>query len=108
MPYHESVRTLKGVGEKRAKLYEKLGIRTLLDLAEYYPRGYEDWSNPMLISGAEPGVPCCIRGWAVNTPTEYRVRKGMTLYRFRVTDGYQSLQVTLFNNPYAAAKVHKR
>ena len=107
MPYHESVRTLKGVGEKRAKLYEKLGIRTLLDLAEYYPRAYEDWSNPMLISGAEPGIPCCIRGWAVNTPTEYRVRKGMTLYRFRVTDGYQTLQVTLFNNAYAAAKVHK-
>ncbi len=107
MPYNASVRTLKGVGEKRAALYEKLGIRTLLDLAEHYPRAYEDWSNPMLISAAEPGVPCCIRGWAVNTPTEYRVRRGMTLYRFRVTDGYQTLQVTLFNNPYAAAKVHR-
>ncbi len=107
MPYNASVRTLKGVGEKRAALYEKLGIRTLLDLAEHFPRSYEDWSNPTLISGAQPGVPCCVRGWAVNTPTEYRVRKGMTLYRFRVTDGYQAMQVTLFNNPYAAAKVHK-
>ena len=107
MPYNASVRTLKGVGEKRAALYEKLGIRTLLDLAEHYPRSYEDWSDPVLISGAQPGVPCCVRGWAVNTPTAYRARKGMTLYRFRVTDGYQSLQVTLFNNPYAAAKVHR-
>lgn len=107
LPYNASVRTLKGVGEKRATLYEKLGIHTLLDLVGHYPRAYEDWSNPALISSAEPGVPCCIRGWAVNTPTAYRVRKGMTLYRFRVTDGYQSLQVTLFNNPYAAAKVHK-
>ena len=48
MPLNESVRSLKGVGEKRAALYEKLGIRTLWDLLEHYPRGYEDWSNPTL------------------------------------------------------------
>ena len=107
MPLFASIRTLKGVGEKRATLYEKLGIRTLWDLLCHYPRGYEDWSAPRLISDAETGVPCCIRGWVVNAPTEYRVRKGMTLYRFRVTDGYSSLQVTLFNNPYTAAKIRR-
>ncbi len=107
MPLNASIRTLKGVGEKRAALYEKLGIHTLWDLLGHYPRGYEDWSAPRLISDAEAGVPCCIRGWVANTPSEYRVRKGMTLYRFRVTDGYQSLQVTLFNNPYAAAKIRR-
>ena len=107
MPLFASIRTLKGVGEKRAALYQKMGIRTLWDLLCHYPRGYEDWSAPRLISDAEAGVPCCIRGWVVNTPSEYRVRKGMTLYRFRVTDGYQSMQVTLFNNPYAAAKIHR-
>jgi len=107
MPLHASVRTLKGVGEKRAALYEKIGIHTLMDLLGHYPRTYEDWSNPILIHHAIPGEPCCIRGWVVNTPTEHRVRKGMTLYKFRVTDGYGTLQVTLFNNPYAAAKVRR-
>jgi len=102
-----SIRELKGVGEKRAALYEKIGIRTLWDLLSHYPRTYEDWSRPVLIRDAVPGEPCCIRGWAVNSPTEHRVRKGMTLYKFRVTDGYSSLQVTLFNNPYAAAKVRR-
>ena len=107
MPLNESVRSLKGVGEKRAALYEKLGVRTVGDLLGHYPRGYEDWSNPSLISEAQPGVPCCIRGWVATSPTEHRVRKGMTLYKFRVTDGYANMQVTLFNNPYAAAKVHR-
>ena len=107
MPLTDSVRSLKGVGEKRAALYEKLGIRTLLDLVQHYPRGYEDWSNPTLISYARAGVPCCIRAWVATSPTEHRVRKGVTLYRFRVTDGYTQMQVTLFNNPYAAAKVHR-
>ena len=97
-----SIRTLKGVGEKRAALYEKIGIRTLEDLVGHYPRTYEDWSCPVMIRDAIPGEACCIRGWAANTPTEHRVRKGMTLYKFRVTDGERSLQVTLFNNPYAA------
>ena len=107
MPLRASIRTLKGVGDKRAALYEKIGIRTLWDLLQHYPRTYEDWSCPTLIHQATAGEPCCIRGWVVNTPTEHRVRKGMTLYKFRVTDGYNSLQVTLFNNPYAAAKVHR-
>ncbi len=107
MPLNESIRTLKGVGEKRAALYEKLGIRTLGDLLDHYPRGYEDWSNPSLISEAQAGVPCCVRGWVVTSPTEHRVRKGMTLYKFRVSDGYATMQVTLFNNPYAAAKVRR-
>ena len=107
MPLYASIRALKGVGEKRAALYEKLGIATVMDLLEHYPRAYEDWSRPHLISEATPGEPCCIRGWVANSPTEHRVRRGMTLHKFRVTDGYQSLQVTLFNNPYAAAKVHR-
>ena len=107
MPFNASIRELKGVGEKRAALYEKMGIRTLWDLLGHYPRAYEDWSHPVLIRDALPGEPCCIRGWAANTPTEHRVRKGMTLYKFRVTDGYGSVQVTLFNNPYAAAKVRR-
>ena len=107
MPLNASIRELKGVGEKRAALYEKMGIRTLWDLLGHYPRAYEDWSHPVLIRDAVPGEPCCIRGWAANTPTEHRVRKGMTLYKFRVTDGYGSVQVTLFNNPYAAAKVRR-
>ena len=107
VPLNASIRELKGIGEKRAALYEKIGIRTVGDLLGHYPRTYEDWSAPVLIRDAVPGEPCCIRGWAANTPTEHRVRKGMTLYKFRVTDGERSLQVTLFNNPYAAAKVRR-
>ncbi|MBQ8684110.1 MAG: ATP-dependent DNA helicase RecG [Clostridia bacterium] len=107
MPGKASVRTLKGVGEKRAALYEKLGICTVLDLLQHYPRTYEDWSKAVPVSLATPGEPLCVRGWVVNAPTEYRVRKGMTLYRFRVTDGQATLQVTLFNNPYAAAKIRR-
>jgi len=107
MPENTPIRQLKGVGEKRAALYEKLDIRTAGQLLRHYPRAYEDWSAPVTAAIAPAGQPCCVRGWVVNSPTEYRVRKGMTLYRFRVSDGRDTIQVTLFNNRFAAARVRR-
>ncbi len=107
MSLQDSVRTLKGVGDKRATQYAKLGIHTLYDLLQHYPRDYEDWSQPITLSQAPRGVPCCVHGWAENTPTEHRVGKEMTLYKFRVTDGISRMQVTLFNNRFAAEKVRR-
>ena len=39
----ESIRTLKGIGEKTEKLFQKLGIETVGDLLRYYPRDYEEY-----------------------------------------------------------------
>ena len=36
------VRYIKGVGEQRAKALARLGVRTLGDLLNYFPRAYED------------------------------------------------------------------
>ncbi len=39
-PLLQSVKYLKGVGDNRARLLAKLGIKTVLDLLEYFPRAY--------------------------------------------------------------------
>lgn len=39
------VGTIKGVGEKTEKLFEKIGVYTVDDLIHYYPRGYEILEN---------------------------------------------------------------
>ena len=39
------IRYIKGVGEARAKAFEKLGVFTLGDLIAYYPRRWEDRSQ---------------------------------------------------------------
>ena len=56
-----SVRQLKGVGDKRARAYEKLGIHSVEDLLRHYPRTYEDWSKTVALSQAMPHEPCCVR-----------------------------------------------
>lgn len=107
MTEKDSVQQIKGIGEKRAGCYKKLGIETVGDLLRLYPRAYEDWSVTTTAAKALPSTPCCIKGWVTAAPTEYRVRRGMTLYRFRVSDGESTIQVTLFNNRYAATRVHR-
>ncbi|HBE85130.1 MAG TPA: hypothetical protein DDW53_06225, partial [Lachnoclostridium sp.] len=34
----ESIDSLKGIGEKTGKLFQKVGVITVGDLLEYYPR----------------------------------------------------------------------
>ncbi len=99
------LRYLKGVGERRAAQFERLGVDTVGALVRNIPRAYEDWSKLTAILDAPFGEPCCIKAKAMEAPAEHRVRKGMTLYKFRASDGAAVMRVTLFNNKYAAAKV---
>ena len=99
------LRYLKGVGERRAAQFGRLGVATVGDLVRSIPRAYEDWSKLTLISDAPFGDPCCVKATALESPAEHRVRKGMVLYKFRASDGTSVMRVTLFNNKYAAAKI---
>ncbi len=105
LTWNTSVQYLKGVGEKRAELLAKLGITTVGELLTHYPRQYEDWSAVLSIAEAPRGQSCCVRGTALAPPVERRIRKGLTLYTFSVSDATSLMRVTLFNNPYAAQKI---
>ncbi|MBR5134882.1 MAG: ATP-dependent DNA helicase RecG, partial [Clostridia bacterium] len=104
--HQKSIQYLKGVGEKKAALFARLGVKTVGDLLALYPRQYEDWSQIFPIAAAPLGERCCVRATALAKPVEHRIRKGMTLYKFTVSDGVSGMHVTLFNNKYAAATIH--
>ncbi len=101
------IQFIKGVGERRAAQFARLGVTTAGTLLRHYPRQYEDWTAIIPIASAPAGEPCCIRATAMTAPQEHRVRKGLSLFRFTATDGVSVLHVTLFNNKYAAAKIRK-
>ena len=86
MQLYGDVRYLKGIGEARAKLLEKLDIRTVYDLISYFPRAYEDRSIIRELSGIGDGETCCVRALVVSTPLLSRIRKGLNLTRFRIAD----------------------
>ena len=52
----ESLRTLKGVGEKTEKLFAKIGVTDVEDLIHYYPRTYDAYEEPVEIRTLEEGT----------------------------------------------------
>lgn len=52
----ESLRTLKGVGEKTEKLFAKIGVTDVEDLIHYYPRTYDAYEEPVEIQTLEEGT----------------------------------------------------
>lgn len=96
------IRYLKGVGEKRAGLLNKLGIFTIEQLFEYYPRDYRDFSQEMLVSDCESGENACIKATLISNVKEHMVRRGMILYKCDFTDGKTVIHATLFNQKFLA------
>lgn len=94
------IQFLKGVGEKRAKLYKKLGINSLGDLLSHYPRGYIDLSKTYDIEDAPYDEYVPIRASVVSISGARSPRRGLTYYKVIVTDYKTDLTITFFNAKY--------
>lgn len=99
---NSDIRYIKGVGEKRAELFNKLGIFDIGTLINFYPRKYEDWTNTKKISEAENGENIVIKATMITPVKESMIRRGLTLYKCRFSDGESIINVTIFNNKYQA------
>jgi len=98
----DPVTILKGVGPAKAKQFENLNIYTLRDLICHFPRGYEDRTKLVPIEKLQPDVPACFRAMVMNTPRTSHIRKGLDLTKVQVADHSGRLNLTFFNNKYAA------
>ena len=43
------ISSLKGIGEKTEKLFQKIGVDTVEDLIRYYPKGFEIFEDPISV-----------------------------------------------------------
>ena len=94
------VRTIKGIGEKKAQALNKLGVFSLYDLVSFFPRKYEDRSTYKPIAMCLDGENVCIRALVADTPRLVRIRRGMELVKFRAVDESGSVDITYFNQNY--------
>ena len=105
MDLFSDIRFIKGVGEERAKLFRTLGVETVFDMLCFFPRDYEDRSVTKNIIDCRIGESVCIKAFADCAPREHRIRKGFFLYKFTVSDGTGVVEITLFNQKFAAQNV---
>lgn len=105
--FKTDVRFLKGVGEKRAEILYNMGIDTIGALLRFYPRAYEDFSKITPIFDCNYNEKLCVKATIVTEISEQYIRNNMTVYKFCVADDSGSMNITLFNNKYLAARLKR-
>ncbi len=98
MTMDDPIAELKGVGEATAKLVRKLGIESVCDLLEYYPRAYQDYSVVLPINRLKPGT-VCLRAKISSIKGRY-VKRGMHVTEAVASDATGSVRLVWFNQPY--------
>ena len=101
------VTAVRGIGEKRAKSFEKLGVRTLYDLLSFFSCRYEDRSQTKPIALCMDGETVCISVIAADEPRLVRVRRGMELVKFRVADETGLADITYFNQNWMKNNIER-
>lgn len=99
------VRYLKGVGEKTAELFARLGVFYVGDLLQLYPRLYEDRGNIVEISELEDGATCAIKAIAAKEPVVSRPRRGFSVCKCSFFDKSGQVKITWFNQPYIKEQI---
>ena len=99
MKEQTEIKALKGVGDKTAALFAKLGIFTIEDLFTYYPVSYDAFEKSVFLSEVEKAGVYAVRGYLRGGISGKKIRQ-LTISNCKVTDGWQELALTFFNMPY--------
>lgn len=94
----DNIEILNGIGSKRKALLNKIGIFTVGDLLDYFPRGYEDRSVICAIKDLPVDEKATFRGYiekAENTRIGQRV-----ITKATVSDLTGRVNIVWYNQPY--------
>ncbi|MDE7478040.1 MAG: ATP-dependent DNA helicase RecG, partial [Lachnospiraceae bacterium] len=100
MQLNDPITSLKGVGEKTAALYHKLGIFTIDDLIKHYPRDYQEWRDIVKIGELRANQVHAIHAFVISAPQTVHIRQNMSITTVRVKDSSGACDITYFNMPY--------
>jgi len=103
----KDIKSLWGVGSKREKNFQKLGIKTVEDLIYYFPRSYRDFSRITNIRDAKINEKVAIKitvSEIKNRPTR---RRGFIITEALVSDKTGTCKVLWFNQPYLLRNIKK-
>lgn len=92
------VKFLKGVGEVRSRQLAKLGINTVLDLMEHFPRAYIARKLNPSLRELKPGDNIALTAM-ISWVDERRTRKGKNLLEVGISDGRAAIVCSWFSYP---------
>jgi len=95
----QSAQYIKGVGPARFEVLNRLGIYTVGDLLNYFPRRYEDRRNFAPLGRLEVGKYATVKAEVLKTSLR-RSKKGLSIFQVVVGDDTGVLAAAWFNQPF--------
>lgn len=100
-----TIGNIKGVGPKTEVSFQKLGIMTVEDLLHYYPRDYDVYNSPKLVSEAEEGRTVAIYGEILGNVSVINT-KSISMTSLHLRDESGIIKATWFRAPYLKKTLH--
>jgi len=97
------VQFVKGVGPTRAKAFEALGVKTVADLLEYFPRDWVFIPEPVKISELHPNENATVA--AVIEQTDFRAFGRQPMFKAVVADETGVCRIVWFHGGYLKNKL---
>ncbi|TRZ48961.1 ATP-dependent DNA helicase RecG [bacterium] len=95
------LRYLKGIGPKRAKALNKLGLETVEDLLYYFPRRWEDRTKFLPVAQLEAGQQQTIKAKVISVAErESWKRRNFKILEAITSDGTANIVCVWFNQQY--------
>ena len=106
MRLEDNITEVKGIGDKTAATFHKVGVDCIGDLIRYYPRSYKVYEQPVsvnsLAEGDRAAVFCkIVSGVAVNRGRRF------TIVTLSAADDTGSIKMLWFNMPFLRNVLHK-
>jgi len=89
---------LKGVGPARAEALAELGVHTVRDLLEYYPRDWVFMPEPIPIAQMQAGQKVCLTGLIEST--DYQPYRRKPIFEAMLADGTGYCRILWFHGGY--------
>ena len=106
MELTDNITRIKGIGEKTAASFARLGVYTVNDLIHTYPRNYLTYEEPVDIKTASIGerhAVCAI----ITSYVDVRQIRSLKITSMTVKDSSGALKLTWFNSPFLRNVFHK-
>src|SRR5699024_3094095 len=98
------LKDLKGIGPKKEKALNRLGIYSVSDLYNFYPREYEDRSKKMILQKAKENIKYFFR-WKIESKLYYNRFGKYSLTYLYASEREQKIKIIYFNDKFTPTKL---
>lgn len=93
------ITSVKGIGEKTATLFHRVGVDTVGELLSYYPRNYDVYEEPVTFANIKPDQIQAVTGFVRKVPAVTKTKRYAVITLVLEEFG-EYLHLTWFNMPF--------